>query len=170
MKIHYAEKGVVVNTIMDCLAEHQHLDELEEEEGNLCPDPAEFDMTDPNRKAQYKHLCRISTKYVKICEARNEIMIDIRGKFPAKTVERAQQRNADAFTSYTGDTDRSNSLGSNTHLHLHCSFSTPTVQLFCCPKLYNSTSLACNTSSPCSLSSKYFLYSSRAVFASSIES
>ena len=36
---------------MDCPAEHQHLNELEEED--LYPDPAEFDMTDPNRKAQF---------------------------------------------------------------------------------------------------------------------
>ena len=74
MKIHYADKRVVVNTIVDCPAEHQYIDELEEED--VYPDPADYDMTDPNRKAQYEHLCRMSAKYVKICEARNEIMID----------------------------------------------------------------------------------------------
>ena len=98
MKIHFAEKGVVVNTIRDCPPEFEYIDALEEED--LYPDPAEFDMNDLNQKAQYEHKCRLSAKYVKICESRNEIMINLRSKFPAKTVERAQSRNIDAFNSY----------------------------------------------------------------------
>ena len=52
MKIHYAEKGVVVNTILDCPAEHQYIDELEEDDLYLYPDPPGYDMTDPNHTSK----------------------------------------------------------------------------------------------------------------------
>ena len=65
MKIYYAEKGAVVNTIRDCPAEHAYIDELEGDD--LYPDPVGYDMTDPNDKARYEHQCRLAVKYVNIC-------------------------------------------------------------------------------------------------------